>query len=129
MSVPYALMNLMEAILKHVNRYKLMETYVSQLTTSKHIFDITAHDYMETCFRDLGLNILSGHSADSEDLLCDQGQKELIAYMDHLVYQVKTKKKMSYDIIPEKKNKNPLFMKSMLNTKRKYPILWWSTMD
>lgn len=102
MSVPYALMNLMESLLKHVNRYKLMETYVSQITTSKHIFDTTAHDYMQTCFRDLGLNILSGHSADSEDLLCDQGQKELIAYMDRLIYQVKTKKKMSHDIIPVK---------------------------
>ena len=38
--------------------------YVSQLTTSKHFYDVTAHRYIEENCRDLGMRFIRGLSAD-----------------------------------------------------------------
>ena len=46
----------------------------SQITTSKHFYDITAHNYVkENCF-DLGMDYVPGLSADMDDLLKNKGQ-------------------------------------------------------
>ena len=50
--------------------------FATQITTSKHFYDITAHRYVEeNCF-DLGLRVIHGLSADMEDLPTPKGQKE-----------------------------------------------------
>ena len=45
------------------------DRYVTQLTTSKHFFDVTAHRFVEENCRDLGMRVIRGLSADMEDLL------------------------------------------------------------
>ena len=50
--------------------------YASQITTSKHFYDITAHRYIQDNCGDLGLRYISGLSADMEDLTTEKGQKE-----------------------------------------------------
>ena len=58
--------------------------YAAQITTSKHFYDMTAHRYvMENC-QDLGLKYLDGLSADMDDLLTEQGQKQAVAFWDYL---------------------------------------------
>ncbi len=52
----------------------------AQITTSKHFYDVTAHEYIRENCLDLGLSYLGGLSADMDDLLCERGQKEAEAF-------------------------------------------------
>ena len=60
--------------------------YASQLSTSKHFYDITAHAYIrDNCF-DLGAKYIRGLSADMDDLTCAAGQKQAREFFEHLVW-------------------------------------------
>ena len=48
----------------------------TQITTSKHFYDITAHRYIQDNCADLGLNFIRGLSADMDDLLSEKGRTE-----------------------------------------------------
>ena len=48
----------------------------TQVTTSKHFYDITAHRYIEDNCADMGLAFIDGLSADMDDLLTEKGRKE-----------------------------------------------------
>ncbi len=52
------------------------QKYVTQITTSKHFYDITAHKYVEANCADMGMKIIKGLSADMDDLTTENGQKE-----------------------------------------------------
>lgn len=57
----------------------------SQITTSKHFYDVTAHKYIEeNCF-DMGLNVVRGLSADMDDLLTDNGRTQAEQYFKQLM--------------------------------------------
>lgn len=60
----------------------------TQLTTSRHFFDVTAHRYLEENCRDMGMHIIHGLSAGSEDLLTEQGRREAEDFFRYLVYCV-----------------------------------------
>ena len=58
----------------------------SQITTSKHFYDITAHNYIrDNCF-DMEMNFITGLSADMDDLLKTKGQKQATDWFAHLVW-------------------------------------------
>lgn len=62
--------------------------YASQITTSKHFYDVTAHRYVEdNCF-DLGLRVIHGLSADMEDLTTPKGQRDADAFFAHLLWSM-----------------------------------------
>ena len=63
--------------------------YASQITTSKHFYDMTAHRYIEENCYDLGLRYITGLSADMDDLTCEKGQKEAEKFFDYLIWSVK----------------------------------------
>lgn len=54
--------------------------YAAQISTSKHFYDVTAHRFIEENCLDMGLKYLAGLSADMEDLLKEQGQKDAVAF-------------------------------------------------
>lgn len=58
--------------------------YMTQITTSKHFYDVTAHRYVEDNCRDMGMRILRGFSADMGDLLTKKGQLEVITYWNYI---------------------------------------------
>ena len=60
--------------------------YASQITTSKHFYDITAHRYVEENCYDLGLRYITGLSADMDDLTTQKGQQEAEKFFDYLVW-------------------------------------------
>ncbi len=63
----------------------------SQITTSKHFYDITAHNYIrDNCF-DLGLNYMGGLSQDMDDLLKQSGQDTARSWFKHLIWCVENK--------------------------------------
>ncbi len=62
--------------------------FASQITTSKHFYDVTAHRYIEeNCF-DLGLQVIRGLSADMDDLLTEKGQQDAAAFFDRMLWCV-----------------------------------------
>lgn len=69
---PYQLHRLIELIKE--DGIDLSGKFASQITTSKHFYDVTVHRYVEeNCF-DLGMNVVRGLSADMDDLLTEKGQ-------------------------------------------------------
>ena len=58
----------------------------SQITTSKHFYDVTAHRWLEENCCDLGMRVIRGLSADMEDLLSARGQEEARMFFDQLVF-------------------------------------------
>ncbi|WP_130868572.1 NAD(P)H-dependent oxidoreductase [Intestinimonas massiliensis (ex Afouda et al. 2020)] len=81
---PYQLHRLIELI--KADGVDLSGKFASQITTSKHFYDVTAHRYVEeNCF-DLGMKVIRGLSADMEDLLTEQGRKEARMFFDQLIF-------------------------------------------
>ena len=63
-----------------INKINLKGKIATQITTSKHFYDITAHKYIQENAQDFELNYIRGLSADMEDLLTEKGQKDLEKY-------------------------------------------------
>jgi len=63
--------------------------YASQLTTSKHFYDITAHRYIEENCHDLCLRYITGLSADMDDLTTGKGQQEAEKFFDYLIWSAR----------------------------------------
>ena len=66
--------------------------YATQLSTSKHFYDVTAHHYIEDNCYDLGLKYIRGLSADMDDLLSEKGQREACAFFDFVNWSVSNDK-------------------------------------
>ena len=66
----------------------LSAKYATQITTSKHFYDVTAHRYIQDNCGDLGLRYVKGLSADMDDLLTEKGQKEAKAFFEYLCWSV-----------------------------------------
>ena len=81
---PYQLHRLIELI--KADGVDLTGKFASQITTSKHFYDVTAHRYVEENCCDLGMKVIRGLSADMEDLLTEQGQKDARNIFDQLMF-------------------------------------------
>jgi len=64
----------------------LSDKYATQISTSKHFYDVTAHKYIEENCHDLGLKYVKGLSADMEDLTKESGRREATLFFDHLMW-------------------------------------------
>ena len=71
------------------NGVDLSGKYASQITTSKHFYDATAHRFIADQCADLNLRYIRGLSADMEDLLTAKGQKEARSYFRFLLWNIK----------------------------------------
>lgn len=60
----------------------------TQITTSKHFYDVTAHRYIQDNCQELGMNFIRGLSADMEDLTSKKGQKQAVDFWDHFCWCV-----------------------------------------
>ena len=60
--------------------------YATQLTTSKHFYDVTAHRYIQENCHDMGMLTIRGLSADMEDLLSEKGQKEAESFWQYFCW-------------------------------------------
>lgn len=63
--------------------------YATQISTSKHFYDVTAHRFIEENCNDLGLNYLDGLSADMDDLLSERGRKEALAFYTRILFSIR----------------------------------------
>lgn len=62
--------------------------YATQLSTSKHFYDVTAHRYIQDNCQDMGMKYIRGLSADMDDLLKEKGQKEAQDFFDFVCWSV-----------------------------------------
>lgn len=84
--------------------------YVSQISTSKHFYDVTAHRFLEDNFRDLGLKVLPGLSADMEDLPLPRGQKQAEDFFEHNLWLMEKNHK-----VPDLSGKKPVIIAADLS--------------
>ena len=90
--VPAQLHRFIELIKEH--QVNLSGKAATQITTSKHFYDTTAHQFIQDNCADLNLSYIRGLSADMEDLLKEQGQKDALSFfrfvlwsMEHQIYE------------------------------------------
>lgn len=60
--------------------------YATQITTSKHFYDVTAHRFIQDNCDDMGLAYIKGLSADMEDLLHKKGQDEALSFFQYVLW-------------------------------------------
>ena len=65
---------------------QLTGKYATQITTSKHFYDVTAHNYIEDNCHDMGLLYIKGLSADMDDLTKDKGRKEAVDFLKYVIW-------------------------------------------
>ena len=58
----------------------------TQVTTSKHFYDTTAHRYIQDNAQEMGMHFLRGLSADMEDLTTEKGRTEAENWWKHLLW-------------------------------------------
>ena len=63
--------------------------FVTQITTSKHFYDVTAHRYIQDNCQDMGMKYIRGLSADMDDLTTEKGQKEARDFFHYVCWNVK----------------------------------------
>ena len=71
--------------------------FVTQVTTSKHFYDVTAHRYIQDNCQDMKMKFIKGLSADMDDLLTEKGQKEAVNFFDYVLRCVE---KDYFELIP-----------------------------
>ncbi len=62
--------------------------YATQITTSKHFYDVTAHEFIRDNCADLGLRYVRGLSADMEDLTREKGRGEALAFFRYVMWNM-----------------------------------------
>ena len=85
--VPAQLHRFIELIREHGT--DLSGKYATQLTTSKHFYDTTAHRFIQDNCDDLGLKYIRGLSADMEDLLTKKGQKQALDFFRYVCWNMR----------------------------------------
>ena len=64
------------------------DKFATQITTSKHFWDITAHRYIEDNCQDMGMKFIKGLSADMDDLTTEKGQKDATEFFKYILWSV-----------------------------------------
>lgn len=63
--------------------------FATQITTSKHFYDVTAHQYIQDNCQDLKMKYIRGLSADMDDLLTVKGQQDAKSFYDYIIWSIK----------------------------------------
>lgn len=74
------------------------EKFATQISTSKHFYDITAHRYIKDNAQDMKMKYINGLSADMDDIITPKGQKEATEFFD---YTIECAKREIYEPLPK----------------------------
>ena len=81
------------------NKVDVAGKFATQITTSKHFWDITAHRYIEDNCQDMGMKFIKGLSADMDDLTTQKGQNDAYEFFKYVLWSKENDH--SEPIIPE----------------------------
>ncbi len=85
--IPYQTLRFIE--LMHQHEVDFQGKIVTQISTSKHFFDTTAHKFLEENIGDLKGNYVTGLSSDMEDLLEEKGRRQADCWFDKVLFDGK----------------------------------------
>lgn len=80
MLVPAQLKRFIELLVERGGPSALAGKVASAVSTSAHHYDHTAHDYLQAVSCDLGMTYVRGFSAESADLLTEEGRRNLVGF-------------------------------------------------
>lgn len=83
---PYQLHRFVELMKEH--SAPVYGKYATQLSTSKHFYDVTAHRYIQDNAQEMGMKYVRGLSADMDDLLTERGQQEAEAFLARFLWNM-----------------------------------------
>jgi len=63
----------------------------TQITTSKHFYDVTAHRYVQDNAQEMGMQFIRGLSADMDDLTTEKGRKEAENWYLHFLWSAENR--------------------------------------
>lgn len=86
---PYQMHRFIELMKEH--QVSVAGKIATQITTSKHFYDVTAHRYIQDNVQEMGMCFIRGLSADMEDLPTEKGQSEAKKYWEHFHWCVTNK--------------------------------------
>ena len=66
----------------------LSKKFVTQFTTSKHFYDVTAHRYIQDNCLDLKMKYIKGLSSDMDDLLTEKGQNDVKKFFEFVCWSM-----------------------------------------
>lgn len=78
---PYQMHRFIELMKEH--QVNVAGKIATQVTTSKHFYDVTAHRYIQDNVQEMGMSFIRGLSADMEDLPTKKGQEEARNFWEH----------------------------------------------
>lgn len=84
--VPSQLHRFIELMKEHEVNVK--GKFATQISTSKHFYDVTAHDFIRDNCADLELKYIKGLSADMEDLLSEKGRQDAATFWKYVLWCV-----------------------------------------
>ena len=95
--VPYQLYRFIELI--KASGIDISGKYATQISTSMHFYDVTAHEFIRENCLDMGLKYIRGLSAGMDDLTCEKGRRQaedffaqIIFCAEHGIYESGAKK-------------------------------------
>ena len=68
------------------NKVDVTGKIATQITTSKHFYDVTAHRYIQDNVQEMGMHFIRGLSADMDDLTTEKGRTEAESFWKHLCW-------------------------------------------
>ena len=83
---PYQLHRFIEIIKE--KGIELKGKFATQLSTSKHFYDVTAHRYIQDNCTDMGIKYIRGLSADMDDILTEKGQKQAKDFLNFVLFSI-----------------------------------------
>ena len=99
------------------NNVDLSGKFVTQISTSKHFYDMTAHKYIEENCYDLKMKYIKGLSLDMEDLLQKEKQEDIVKFFEFVISSMNND---LYEVIPNKKETFiPLYTSSFEEVRKK----------
>ena len=82
--VPSQLHRFIELMKEH--RVEVTGKFATQITTSKHFYDVTAHRFIQDNCQDMQMKYIRGLSADMDDLLTEKGRTEAENFWQHMMW-------------------------------------------
>lgn len=101
----------------------LSNKFATQITTSKHFYDVTAHRYIQDNCQDLNMKFIKGLSTDMDDLLNKKGQIEAKKFFEYICWSMENNQ---YEPLPIKKEKiklKPVEIPSVISQKEKGNVI------
>lgn len=92
------------------NKLFLGAKYATQFTTSKHFYDVTAHNFIQQNCQDMKLRFIKGLSADMEDLTKEEGRREAEDFFKYVKFSVENGLFETFAEVPHAEKTRKIFV-------------------